>query len=35
VLHFLGAQADARDYMFNRVIEVSEDGEISAYVLPR
>jgi len=35
VLHFLGKQADARSYMFNRVLEVSEDGEIRAYVLPR
>jgi hypothetical protein len=35
VLHFLGKQADPRDYMFNRVLEVSEDGEINAYILPR
>jgi predicted nuclease of predicted toxin-antitoxin system len=35
VLHFLGKHADPRDYMFNRVLEISEDGEINAYSLPR
>jgi predicted nuclease of predicted toxin-antitoxin system len=34
VLHFLAQQADPRDYMFNRVVEVSEDGAIAAYLLP-
>ena len=35
VLVFLGRQPNARDYMFNRVLEVSEDGTIESYQLPR
>jgi hypothetical protein len=34
VLHVFAQQSDPRDYMFNRVIEVSEDGAITAYKLP-
>jgi len=34
ILHRLAQQADPRDYMFNRVIEVSEDGAITVYKLP-
>jgi hypothetical protein len=34
VLRLLAQQADPRDYMFNRVVEASEDGTITAYPLP-
>jgi predicted nuclease of predicted toxin-antitoxin system len=34
LLHFLRSQADPRDYMFNRVLEVNEDGTIHTYRLP-
>ena len=35
VLEFLGRASDPRDYMFNRVIEVSENATIQDYNLPR
>jgi hypothetical protein len=34
VLYFLGQQEDPRDYMFNRVLEVSEEAIIKSYQLP-
>jgi predicted nuclease of predicted toxin-antitoxin system len=34
VLRYLGQQADPRDYMLNRVLEVGEDGAIAEYKLP-
>jgi predicted nuclease of predicted toxin-antitoxin system len=34
VLRFLGQKVDPRDYMFNRVLEVSKDGAITEYKLP-
>jgi predicted nuclease of predicted toxin-antitoxin system len=33
VLHFLKQESNPRDYMFNRVLEVGEDGAIRAYRL--
>lgn len=35
VLAYLDRQPDGRDYMFNRVLEVNENGEIRSYRLPR
>jgi predicted nuclease of predicted toxin-antitoxin system len=35
VLQFLEHQPNPRDYMFNRVIEMSEDGTTRDYNLPR
>ncbi len=35
VLEFLAQRADPRDYMFNRVVEASEDGTIITYPLPK
>jgi predicted nuclease of predicted toxin-antitoxin system len=34
MLSFLEQQPDPRDYMLNRVLEISEDGAIRAYRLP-
>jgi hypothetical protein len=34
VLYFLGQQEEPRDYMFNRVLEVSEEAIIKSYQLP-
>jgi hypothetical protein len=34
VLDYLGRQENGRDHMFNRVLEVGEDGNIRAYELP-
>lgn len=35
VLDYLRKQPNGRDYMFNRVLDVAEDGSIRAYELPR
>jgi predicted nuclease of predicted toxin-antitoxin system len=34
VLQFLARQAEPRNFMFNRVLEISQDGAISAHILP-